>query len=77
MIELTVKKFADMKKFGFLLLTFAVTQLLRVACEAGRSEEVCDLVKDMALPCTECVAVLLENCQKRAIVRREGKPIAH
>ena len=44
---------------------FAVTRLLAVACDAGRSEEVYDLLKDMALPCTECVAVLSENCQRR------------
>ena len=37
----------------------------QMACEAGRSEEVYDLLKDMALSCTKCVAVLLGNCQKR------------
>merc|ERR1719277_771136 len=65
MIEATIEKFNEMKKLGYQLPSFAVTQLLRVACDANRAEEVYDLVKGMALPSAESAAVLVESCQKR------------
>jgi len=65
MIEPTIEKFEEMRQLGFELPSFAVTQLLRVACEANRSEEVYDRVKDMAPPTAEMAGVLLETCLKQ------------
>lgn len=64
MIEATVEKFDEMKQLGYQLPTFAVTQLLRVACDAGRSKEVYERIKDVSPLNTESVGVLLESCQK-------------
>jgi len=63
-----------MRQAGFYVPPFAVTQLLRVACDTGRAVEIFDRAKasgvfetskaTAALP-AEAVAVLLDDCCKR------------
>lgn len=66
MVEATIEKFLEMKELGYQLPSFAVTQLLRVACDANRGEEVYARVKGMAPPSAEAVAVLLDySCRRQ------------
>jgi len=62
MVDATMAKFEDMRKLGYQLPPFAVTQLLRVACNVGRSREVFASVRALAPLNAESVAVLLETC---------------
>lgn len=63
-IDATIKQFQEMSKSGFRLPPFAVTQLMRVANEAGRSKEVYEQIASLAPLEAEAVVVLLEGCLK-------------
>lgn len=64
MIDAVVEKVADMKGLGFEVPPFATTQLIRLACEAGRGEEIFAAVEDEFVWNSEAPALLLEACQK-------------
>jgi len=64
MVDATLAKFEDMRKLGYQLPPFAVTQLLRVACNAGRGREVFASVRGLAKFGAESVTVLLEACSR-------------
>jgi len=70
----------DMRKSGFHIPHFAVTQLFRVASESGRTREIFDKVqqngifssKGQATLPSEAVVVLLEDCCKRHDIELAG-----
>jgi len=64
MIDAVVEKVAEMKGLGFEVPPFATTQLIRLACEAGRGEEIFNAVEDEVMWSSEAPALLLEACQK-------------
>lgn len=66
MIDATLHQMLDMHRAAFTVPSPAVTQLLRAACEAGRSMEIYSrLQKEMPVP-PEGTVVQLEDCLKRA-----------
>lgn len=50
---------------GFQVPSYAVSQLFRVACDAGRGDEIFEKVREVVSLTPEAVAVLLDDCMKR------------
>mmetsp|Transcript_78572 Transcript_78572/g.163244 ORF Transcript_78572/g.163244 Transcript_78572/m.163244 type:complete len:1079 (+) Transcript_78572:191-3427(+) len=63
-VDAVVKKFREMKDFGFQIPPFAVTQLVRIACEAARGREVFEAISTVATLSPEATSQLLEDCVK-------------
>lgn len=64
MIDAVVEKIGEMDQAGFEVPSFATTQLIRLACDAGRPEEIFDASQEAVLSNMEALTLLLEYCQK-------------
>eukprot|EP00933_Yihiella_yeosuensis_P054402 TRINITY_DN5282_c0_g3_i1.p1 TRINITY_DN5282_c0_g3~~TRINITY_DN5282_c0_g3_i1.p1 ORF type:complete len:1031 (+),score=238.56 TRINITY_DN5282_c0_g3_i1:262-3354(+) len=65
LVDVVFQQILSMKKAGFTVPTFAVTQFFRVACEAGRSGETFTMAKDAGLEMpSEAFAAVLEDCAR-------------
>jgi len=49
MVDAALQHIQEMKQQGFYVPSFAVTQLFRAACDAGRAEEVLDIAQDQIM----------------------------
>jgi len=66
MVDKVLEQMRLMKLRNFYVPSFAVIQLFRIACEAGRAAEVFEVAKDQAPLPAEAVVLLLEDCVKRS-----------
>lgn len=65
MVDPALKQILAMNRAGFTVPSFALTQLLRAACEVQRGMQVLDAIRhEIAVP-PDAVALLLEDCLKR------------
>jgi len=64
MVDAAMHQLLEMQAAGFFVPSFAVTQLLRVACDAGRAGEIFARCSELGLP-ADAVVVLFEECIKR------------
>merc|ERR1719162_2557923 len=73
MADAALHQVSSMRRQGFYVPSFAVTQLFRVACEKGCAAKILDATQnDLVFP-AECIANILEDCCKRedvALLRR-------
>jgi len=69
MVDAVLEQMCLMKQRNFYVPSFAVIQLFRIACEAGRAAEVFVIAKDQAPLPAEAVVLLLEDCVKRSDLR--------
>mmetsp|Transcript_43945 Transcript_43945/g.82118 ORF Transcript_43945/g.82118 Transcript_43945/m.82118 type:complete len:1032 (-) Transcript_43945:129-3224(-) len=65
MVDPALKQILDMNRAGFTVPSFAITQLIRAACEVRRGMQILDAVRDEIPIPSEAVAILLEDCLKR------------
>jgi len=65
MLEEAWKQILEMRRGGFTVPSFAVTQLIRASCETGRGMEIFhDAHQEISIP-PEAICFLLEDCLKR------------
>merc|ERR1719183_2726231 len=55
----------EMRKQGFYVPSYALTQLFRVACEKGCVAKVLDGTQNSVVFPAECISLILEDCCKR------------
>jgi len=69
MADQVLEQFRAMSDLGFQVPPFAVTQLFRIACDAGRGEQIFEEVMDLAPMPSDAIAAILEDCCKRGNFR--------
>lgn len=65
MVDAVLEEFREMSSCGFQVPPFAVTQLFRIACDAGRAEHAFAKVQGLVPMSPEAAAAILEDCCKR------------
>lgn len=66
MVDAAMEQMKSMHRAALTVPPFAVTQLVRTSCEAGRGAEIFSIVKDEFPLTPEAITLLLEDCLKRA-----------